>query len=486
VRRALAVLLALQFAFPPLTVAPALAQLAEEKRLGEEFRDQAIAHIPLIHDYELAGFVREMGERLVKTLGPQPFEYEFFVVRDDDINAFAVPGGKLFANAGLVSRVENEDALAGVLGHEVAHSAGHHIVRQQQKGAAASYASLLGLLLGILNPALAIGAMAAGQAAQLSYQRDFEREANFMGIEYSRKAGYDPGAMMSLLRQLNQEFSMNPTRMPPYLLSHPMTSERLTNLEAVLGRREWDPSRVKLSFRMKRAQAIARAYSQGRDQCVPEYERAVAQAKPEQKAEALELLGILMSHGEEYGTAEKVLRQAEAAGRNVDRELGRTVYRRGNFPEARERLGRVIAKTPDDWDTLADLASMDFEDGRYEAAAEKLAKSIALEPYRGGVLRMNGRALAKLKREGEGFYWYGRASQVEGDATQAVAYYKKSIAALPKGDAAATALKDEMVRRSEKLGDAIKEERIEAQRESQRTRTTPNGTRVPMSPAVPR
>lgn len=482
-RRTLAVLLAVLLAFPPLTVAPALAQLAEEKKLGEEFRDEAIAHLPLVHDYELSGYVRQMGERLVKALGPQPFDYEFFVVREDDINAFAVPGGKLFANAGLISRVENDDALAGVLGHEVAHSAGHHIVRQQQKGAAAGYASLLGLLLGILNPALAIGALAAGQAAQLSYQRDFEREADYMGIEYSRKAGYDPGAMMSLLRQLNQEYSMNPTRMPPYLLSHPMTSERLTNLEAVLGRREWDPSRVKPSFRLKRAQAIARAYSQSRDQCVPEYERAVQMAPPEKKGEALELLGILMSHGEEYSTADRVLREAEKAGRNVDRELGRTAYRRNNFPEARERLGRVIAKTPDDWDTLADLASMDFEDRQYDAAAKRLARSIALEPYRPDVLRLNGRALAKLKREGEGFYWYGRASQVEGDARQAVAYYKKAMAALPAGDAAAAALKDDMVKRSEKLGEKIQEERVEAQRQGQRT--MPDGTRVPV-PGAPR
>lgn len=481
-RRALAVLLAVLLAFPPLTVAPAFAQVAEEKRLGEEFRDEAIAAIPLIHDYELAGYVREMGTRLVKAVGPQPFDYEFFVVKEDDINAFAVPGGKLFANAGLISRVENDDALAGVIGHEIAHSAGHHIVRQQEKGAAAGYASILGLLLGIVNPALAIGALAAGQAAQLKYQRDFEREADYIGVEYSRKAGYDPGAMMSLLKQLNQEYQVNPTRMPPYLLSHPMTTERLTNLEAVLGRREWDASRVKATFRLKRAQAIARAYSQRRDKCVPDYERAVAEAKPAQKGEALELLGILMSHGEEYATADKVLREAEAAGRNVDRELGRTAFRRGQFDEARERLGRVIAKTPDDWDTLSDLATMDYEDGKYAAAEEKLAKSIALEPYRADVLRAQGRTLARLQREGEGFYWYGRASQLEGDPRQAVAYYKKALAALPSGSPSVQKMKDDIAKRSEKLGEKLVQEKTEAQRQGQRT--MPDGTPVPM-PGVP-
>lgn len=470
-RRPLACLLALLVAFPPLTATPALAQIAEEIKLGEEFRDQAIAHMPMIHDYEVVTFIREMGGRIVATLGPQPFTYEWFVVRDPDINAFAVPGGKLFANAGLIFRVENDDALAGVLGHEVAHSAAHHIVRQQQKGALASYGSLLGLLLGILHPGLAVGALAAGQAAQLKYQRDFEREADYLGIEYSRKAGYDPGAMMTLLRTLNADQAINPMRIPPYLLTHPMTSERLTNLEATLGQHEWDKGRVKASYRLRRVQAISRAYSQTREDCVPLYERALAAATPEQRPEALEMIGVLMSHGEEWASADRYLREAEAAGRNVDRELGRTAYRRGNFADARVRLDRVVAKTPDDWDALADLAAIDAEEGKFEDAVAKYRRSIAKEPYRPEVLRALGRSLAKTGKEGEGFYWYGRAGEVSGANAQAAQYYRRAMEKLPPGDP----LRAEMTKRSEKLGEKIEEdkarERAEQQQQQQQQRT---------------
>lgn len=463
-RTALVAVVALLVAFPPGLVAPAFAQIAEEKKLGEEFVDRAVAGLPMIHDYELVTFVREMGGKLVDTLGNQPFDYEFFVVRQDDINAFAVPGGKLFVNAGLVARVDSEDALAGVIGHEVAHSAAHHIVRQQQKGAAANYASLAGLLLGIINPALAIGALAAGQAAQLSYQRDFEREADFLGIEYSKKAGYDPAAMMTLLNQLNAEQALNPTKIPPYFLSHPMTGERLTNLEATLGRREWDKKHAPMSARLKKMQAIARAYTQTRDQCVPEYERRLAQASKAERPEALELLGVLMAHGEEYASAEKYLREAEAAGRNVDRELGRTLYRRNNFDEARTRLLRVLARTPGDWDAMADLAAMDAEQGNYAAAAQMLEKSVAAEPYRADVVRALGRALGKSKREGEGFYWFGRASELDGDNRQAIAYFKRAMAALPEGDR----LKGDIERRSAKLGERLEEQAAEDRKNGQR------------------
>ncbi|MFN2375757.1 MAG: M48 family metalloprotease [Candidatus Binatia bacterium] len=463
-RTALAGLLSFAMVFPPFLVRPAFASIAEEKKLGEEFVAEVLPRMPMVHDYELVGFVREMGAKLVATLGNQPFDYEFFVVRDPDINAFAVPGGKLFAHAGLIFRVDSEDALAGVLGHEVAHSAGHHIVRQQQKGAAAGYASLLGLLLGIINPALAIGALAAGQAAQLKYQRDFEREADYLGIEYSRKAGYDPAAMMSLLKQLNAEHSLNPTRMPPYFLTHPLTGERLTNLEAVLGRREWDPSRVHASHRLLRVQAIARANSQSRDECVPLYERALAKATPKERPVALELLGILMSHGEEYGSAETYLREAEAAGRNVDRELGRTAFRRGNFEEARQRLGRVLARHPGDWDTLADLAFIDIQEDNHAAAAEKLERSVAGEPYRVDVLRALGRSLGKSGREGEGFYWFGRASEMVADNYQAISYYKRALEILPANSPSRV----DIGKRSERLGEKLNEQKAEDVQQGQR------------------
>lgn len=480
-RRLLAIVLVALTTAPPALVTPVLASVAEEKKLGEEFLAKALPHMPLVHDYELTGFVRDVGQRLVKTIGPQPFDYEFFVVRDNDINAFAVPGGKLFVNAGLIARAGNEDELAGVMGHEVAHSAAHHIVRQQEKGAAAGYASLLGIFLGIINPALAIGALAAGQAVQLRYQRDFEREADFLGIGYARAAGYDPSAISQILRKLYAEQQINPTQMPPYFLSHPMTGERLTNLEAVLGKAEWKSKAPSGSERMHRAQAIARGYAQTREQCVPEYERALASATPERKPEALELLGVLMTHGEDYELADQYLRQAERAGRNVDRELGRTAFRRGQLDEAKQRLGRALAKAPDDWDVLADLGQIDYQQGRYAEAAAKFEHSVRLEPYRPMVVQSFSRALAKIGKEGAAYYWQGRSSQMLGDPSQAMIHFRHSLELLPAEDP----LRDDIVKRSKDLGDEIKEERAQKQQEQQEQRARRGPGRLPLMPIAP-
>ena len=100
--------------------------VAEERKIGQEIAQEARRRLPLITDYEISTFIGDIGKRIVKTLGAQPFDYEFFVVKDDSLNAFAVPGGKVFVHAGLIARASNVDEIAGVMAHEVAHAHAHH------------------------------------------------------------------------------------------------------------------------------------------------------------------------------------------------------------------------------------------------------------------------------------------------------------------------------------------------------------------------
>ena len=430
-RAVAALLCATVMASAPL---PAQATVALVKEVGAEFVKEARAQLPFIHDHEIKRFVDTIGKRFVSVLGTQPFEYEFFVLAEDSINAFAVPGGKIVVHAGLISRAESVDELADVIGHEVAHAHAHHSVRQQQKGTAATYASLLGIFLTAVNPVLGQAAIAAAMSQQLKYQRDFEREADFLGIEYARKAGYDPSAMLSLLRKIYEEQQINPTAIPPYFLSHPLSGERMAYLEAALGTSEWEGARLTRSWELERAQAIVRAYSQTRREAVPPYERRLAQASPADKPAALELIGILMVHGDDYELGRKYLEQAEAAGRKVDRELGRAYLRQGALDKAETRLKRAVAVDAEDYDAMADLGEIYHQRGDYAAAVTEMERSVALYPFSPSVQRALGRALDKAGRTAAGYYHLAKAAELEGQALTALDYYQRANGALKADD----------------------------------------------------
>lgn len=421
--------------------------VAEEQKIGEEVALEARRRLPLIADYEINTFIDNMGRRIVRTLGTQPFKYEFFVVRDDSLNAFAVPGGKVFVHAGLIARASNEDEIAGVMAHEVAHAHAHHSVRQQQKGQVANYATLLGVLLSAINPVVGSAAMTAGMSQQLKYQRDFEREADFLGIDFAKKAGFEPAAMLGMLRKINAQQQLNPTVVPPYFQSHPLTGERMSYLESSLGKSEWQVKTKAASHELLRVQAIARANAQTRKEAVPDYERALAAAKPAERPVALELIGLLMAHGEDYAPAIEYLEQAEKAGRRVDRELGRSYLRKGRLEDARPRLTRAAAAAPKDWNAQADFGDLWYQLGEYPRSVDAYQKSVSAYPWLPDVQQSLGRALNKAGKLGEAFYWYGRAAELQGQPAQALSYYQQAEKSLPPVDP----LKPDLDTRIEKL-----------------------------------
>jgi predicted Zn-dependent protease len=439
----LALALAVVAVAAPVSAMP----IAQERRMGEEFLEQARRGLPLINDREVNKFVRDIGDKLVETLGEQPFDYEFFVVAEDSINAFAVPGGKIFVHAGLISRADSEAELAGVLGHEIAHAAAHHSVRQQAKAAAVNYATILGVFLSVINPVLGQAAIAAGMSQQLKYQRDFEREADYLGIGYTADAGFDPAGMLALLRKTYEEQKINPTSVPPYFLSHPLSGERLANIESVLKKNEWQLGHLEPSWEFRRIQAIVRGYAQTREQAVGPFERRLAAASAEARPGELELIGILMAHGDDFHLAVQHLEDAEKAGRQVDRELGRAYLRKHQLDEATVRLSRAVERDEEDWNAIADLGEVYFLRQEFDESVAQLERAVELFPYRPSLMQQLGRALDKADRTGEGYYWFAQSAEFIGDVSQSLSYYKRSAEKLP----ADSELKEEVAEKIEAL-----------------------------------
>jgi predicted Zn-dependent protease len=211
-----------------------------ERRLGESImRDIRFREPSYIDDPELSEYLGNLGARLTRVSGARQ-DFEFFVLRDPTINAFALPGGFVGVHTGLINSADTESELASVLSHEIAHVTQRHIARmfgqQQQMQMPLMVALAAAILLGRSRPDLGSGAAAALQAGavqtQLSYSRDYEREADRVGIQGLEAAGFDTRAMAVFFEKLQRSSRVSDDgTVPGYMRSHPVTSERIADAQ---------------------------------------------------------------------------------------------------------------------------------------------------------------------------------------------------------------------------------------------------------------
>jgi predicted Zn-dependent protease len=229
----------------------------EERQLGymivQELRDQNA----LIEDPELSEYVNSIGDRLAAQSPDGAEGFQFFIVKDAAINAFAVPGGFVFINYGLILSTQNESQLASVLGHEIAHVTQHHIARalraQSQQALPTMAAMLAAILLGAVahgggqaveGTIVAAQSLAAQQ--QINFTRDNESEADRVGISYLAGAGFDTNAMGDFFEVLSRKEGLAATYIPQMLIDHPVTTDRIA--EARSRAALYPPRKAKDSF----------------------------------------------------------------------------------------------------------------------------------------------------------------------------------------------------------------------------------------------
>ena len=214
---------------------------ADEYRLGAMIAHELRQQNALLEDPEVSEYVNNIGDRLASqsAMGAQDFHY--FVVRDTSINAFAVTGGYVFINAGLILATATESELAGVMAHETAHITQHHIARMladQSRQSLPTIAALIGaILLGAIGGGQAAeGAIAATQGMavqhQINFTRDNEWEADRVGIGYLAGAGFDPYGMGSMFETMARRQGLAATYIPAMLIDHPMDSDRVAEQHA--------------------------------------------------------------------------------------------------------------------------------------------------------------------------------------------------------------------------------------------------------------
>jgi predicted Zn-dependent protease len=214
---------------------------AWEQRLGDSIIAQGRRDPTFVHDAELNQYLNDMGHRLAQNVQGGAPRIEVFGVRDSAFNAFAMPGGYIGINTGLIVQSDSESELAGVMAHEIAHVSQRHIARgltQSQQSNTLAIASVAASLLAALAGGidLAAGVAAFGQAAaidqQLGFSRSSEREADRVGFQMLNQSGYDPKGLQDMFGKLMQASQMNVSRAgTSYLSTHPLSIDRMTDMQ---------------------------------------------------------------------------------------------------------------------------------------------------------------------------------------------------------------------------------------------------------------
>jgi len=206
-----------------------LYSLEREIALGKQAAQEVEKTAKMINDPVVTEYVNRVGQNLVRNSDAKvPFTIK--VIDSDEINAFALPGGFFYVNSGLILRADEEAELAGVMSHEIAHVAARHGTKSATKGELMNLASIPLILLGPGGWAgygLYEGLNLAIPMGYLKFTRDAEREADYLGLQYMYKAGYDPNAFVSFFEKIEAEERHHPGSIPKVFSTHPPTPERV-------------------------------------------------------------------------------------------------------------------------------------------------------------------------------------------------------------------------------------------------------------------
>jgi predicted Zn-dependent protease len=208
----------------------------QEQQMGAQYSAQINQQLPIIQDPEVNRYINVLGDSIARLTSRGDLDWKFFVVNSAEVNAFAVPGGYIYVNRGLIERAQNLSELAGVLGHEIGHVVERHSIKQMQQQQGAQVGLTLGcILINICgSQAAAAGINVAGTALFAKFSRDDEAQADSVGIANVVRAGISPKGIPEMFQILLDERQSNPGSVELWFGTHPTEESRITTTQHII------------------------------------------------------------------------------------------------------------------------------------------------------------------------------------------------------------------------------------------------------------
>lgn len=413
----------------------AALSLEEEEKLGREFVADVKKVFPLVEDEFARDYVNRLGDYLAGAVETKPFPFSFYLIPKNALNAFAGPGGHIFFFTGLIESMNSVDELAAVASHEMAHITARHLSKRIEQHKKLSMATLAGVLIGALiggeaSQAIMIGSAAAGAQAQLAFSRTDERQADQLGFRYMRQSGFDPAAMVDVLKTMQSAQIYGTDKIPAYLRTHPTGPERMTNMDSLLAAGSPDAGseteeRLRAEFPVFRTFLSARYGDPGTSRRRFE---AVLEEDPD-SALAHFGLGLLDKEASEYGAAVAHLERSLELRPDllpVGGHLAEAYQFTGRYKEAIPVLEAVLDEDPDNRKALFLLATSYQNLDAHALAARIYERLLTMEPVRDDVSYNLGLCYGRMDRLPLAHYHFGIFFKKAGKPAKARFHFEKA------------------------------------------------------------
>jgi predicted Zn-dependent protease len=210
----------------------------QEVQMGSDYAQQINGQLPMVKDPEVQRYINVLGDSIAKLADDRSLDWRFYVVNSSEVNAFAVPGGYIYVNRGLIERTQRLDQLAGVLGHEIGHVTRRHSVQQMEKAQGANVGVTLACVLtSVCNSQAAAAAINVGGSALFAkFSRDDEAEADVEGVKNVVRAGIDPRGIPEMFQILLDERNRAPSAVSSWFATHPLEEDRIQATQAQIAK----------------------------------------------------------------------------------------------------------------------------------------------------------------------------------------------------------------------------------------------------------